>query len=92
MAHLQSKVATVVSNKPVRLQAFIVTPDAGQVGDITLYSGRDSSGESLGTYQTGAGITLPVILTSPVVCDRGLYLSVGSHILSVLLIWEYITE
>lgn len=92
MAHFQTKVSSIVSNKPIRLWAVILTPESATVGDITVYNGRDSLGENLGTYRTGSGITLPIIFACPFLCDRGLYLSVGSNVTSVLLIWEYVAE
>lgn len=90
IGHFHTKVDTLITDQPVSLKSVIVTPDASTVADVTLYNGRDTNGESLGVLRTGSGITLPVTFDNGLLCDRGIYLDVGSNVAGVLIIWEYI--
>lgn len=88
--HFYTSVDRLIAVKPVKLKSVIITPDAGTVADVTVYNGRDTNGESLGTFRTGSGITLPVSFEDGMPCDRGIYIDVGSNVTGVLIVWEYV--
>ena len=90
IGHFYTETDRLITDQSVRLKNIIITPDAGTVADVTIYNGRDTNGESIGTFRTGSGITLPLLFEGGMLCDRGIYVDVGSNVTGVLIVWEYI--
>ena len=56
-------------------------------GDVTVYSGQDTSGQKIGTFEGIADQSTPVMFAPPLECDSGLYVDVGSNVTEVLILW-----
>lgn len=81
--------AQVVSKAPCLLKGVVVTPNGeGNKGLVTLYDGESASDPSIYPIRAGVGETKQVIFDPPVVCDRGLYVVLGSHVDECLIQYE----
>jgi len=57
-------------------------------GDVTVYSGQDTSGQKIGRFEGTADVSLPIRFDPPLECDSGLYVDVGSTVTEVTILWE----
>lgn len=79
-----------MSSDPVWLWGVVILASAAG-GDATLYQGQDAgSGDVLGSFKGAANVSNPVMFPRPVYCDRGLYLSIGSNITNVILLFKVV--
>lgn len=79
----------VVSKVPCLLRGVIVTPNGeNNAGLVTLYNGESTGDPVLYPIRAGKGETKQVIFDTPLVCDRGLYVVLGSHVDECLVQWE----
>lgn len=74
------------------LYAVILTDDATGQADIALYDGANTSGDLLLDLQNLSTETLILKLDKPIVFNKGLYLSCGSNVKSVTLMFASIED
>jgi len=83
----------VVSKVACNLGAVVVTPNGdSKKGNIVLYDGESTSDLPIITIRTGTGVTKTVRFTPPLLCRRGLYVDLGSHVDECLVQWEPLTS
>lgn len=82
----------MVSNTPCTLASVMVTSDGGGIADITLYNGESDQDEKVVTIKAGSGLTESIDLPFSVYLDKGLYVSLGSNVASVLVIYHSYKE
>ena len=88
-AWLRITSSQVVSKVSVLVGSVIVTPDASNTNaDVTLYDGESTSDPQIITVRSGSGITDQVIMSPPLLCQRGLYVAVGSNVEECLVQYE----
>lgn len=81
----------VVSKVACLLRGVVVTPDGeSNKGLVTLYNGESISDPELYAIRAGAGETKQIIFDVPLVCDRGLYIVLGSYVDECLVQWELV--
>ena len=87
--YITSAVDTKVCTAPVTIVSVIVTPDANQKADITLYDGEGTKDPEIIKIRTLANDTKVINFAPGLVTERGLYLDVGSNVADVLIqfIW-----
>ena len=80
----------VVSGVGCLLRSVVVTPNGeSNKGLVTLYNGESASDPELYAIRAGTGETKQVIFDVPLVCDRGLYVVLGSHVDECLVQYEH---
>lgn len=79
----------VVSKVACSLRGVIVTPNGeSNKGLVTIYNGESTGDPSVMIVRAGTGETKQVIFEPPLICDRGLYIVLGSHVDECLVAWE----
>lgn len=78
---------TIISTEPVLLFAvMILTSTTG--GDVTLYNGVDpGAGSQIIRLEGTANETRPTPFGPGILCDRGLYVDIGSNVTEVVVIY-----
>jgi hypothetical protein len=79
----------VVSKVACLLRGVVVTPNGeSNKGLVTLYDGESTGDPEVYSIRAGAGESKQIIFDTPLVCDRGLYVVLGSHVDECLVLWE----
>ena len=80
-AWIRITTSQVVSKVPCLLRGVVVTPNGdSNNGNVTLYDGESTSDPKIYIIRSGTGRTSQITFDSPLVCDRGLYVVLGSHV------------
>lgn len=88
MAWTRLTADAVISERPARLLGLVLLVSATG-GGVTVYNGVDAtSGHRIARFEAVANESLPVMFPEPLVCDRGLFVDVGSNVAEVLILWE----
>jgi hypothetical protein len=78
----------VVSTKPVLLYGVVILTSVTG-GDATLYNGVDAgAGRHIIRLEGTANVSKPVNFPKGLLCDRGLFVDVGSNVTEVVVIYE----
>jgi hypothetical protein len=86
-------VSQVLSKAACNIGNVIVTPNGdSNNGNITLYNGESSGDPVIITVRTGTGRTGQVVMSPPLLCDRGLYVVLGSHVDECLIQFESLED
>ncbi len=57
-------------------------------GDVSVYEGSDSSsGRLIGIFKENANNHILMGLHTPIYCDRGIYVDIGSNVTAVTILW-----
>lgn len=77
----------VVSVVPSELvYAFLSLRGAGSA---TIYDGVSTSGDVVAILQDAVGgHAVPLVPPEPILCPRGIYIDVGSHVDGILIMWR----
>jgi len=90
-AWIRITTSQVVSKVPCALRSVVVTPNGeSNKGLVTLYNGESASDPELYAVRAGTGESKQIIFDTPLVCDRGLYVVLGSHVDECLIQWELV--
>ena len=76
-----------IAEQPVYLHGVVVLTSADG-GAATLYEGQDAaSGRKIATIEGSANKSRPIAFHPPLLCERGLYVSVGANVTEVTVHW-----
>ena len=79
----------VVSKVKCLLRGVIVTPNGeSNKGLVTFYNGESTGDPAIMICRAGTGETKQVVFATPLLCDRGLYVVLGSHVDECLIEYE----
>ena len=82
----------IIAEQPVLLHGVVVLASASG-GAATLYEGQDAtSGRKIITIEGSANESRPVAFYPPLLCERGLYVAVGSNVTEVVVHWTPILD
>jgi len=82
----------IIAEQPVLLHGVVVLASADG-GAATLYEGQDTaSGRKIATIEGSANESRPVAFYPPLLCERGLYVAVGSDVTEVVVHWTPILD
>jgi len=78
----------IIAEQPVLLHGVVIlAPDEG--GTATFYEGQDAaSGRKIVTIGGSSNLSWPVAFYPPLLCERGLYVAVGSNVTEVMVHWQ----
>ena len=78
----------IIAEQPVLLHGVVLLTSADG-GAATLYEGQDAaSGRKIITIEGSANESRPVAFYPPLLCERGLYVAVGSNVTEVVVHWQ----
>ena len=78
----------IIAEQPVLLHGVTLLTSADG-GAATLYEGQDAaSGRKIATIEGSANESRPVAFYPPLLCERGLYVAVGSNVTEVVVHWQ----
>lgn len=87
-AYISTTTSVLVTAQPCKLYGVMCTPDAGQVGDMTLYDARGAvTGREILTIRTASGCTNQVRFDG-LELKQGLYVNEGSYVTRMTVEWE----
>jgi len=79
---------TIVTSAAAMLHGVVLLASSAG-GDATVYDGTDpNGGRKILTVKGAANVSNPVAFYPPLVCERGLYVDVGSNVTEVLVHWD----
>lgn len=88
MAWTNTAVDTIVTNAPAYLHGIVLLASAAG-GDATIYDGTDpTAGRKVLTVKGPANVSNPIAFYPPLVCERGIYLDVGSDVTEISVHWD----
>jgi hypothetical protein len=70
------------------IYACLVPSAAG--ADVTLYDGENTTGDTVVTIEHAAKTSHPFNPRRPIYCRKGLYVSLGTNVTGVLVLWRHI--
>ena len=77
----------IIAEQPVYLHGVVVLTSADGAG-VTLYEGQDAtSGRKIITIKASANESRSIAFYPPLLCERGLYVAVGSGVTEVMVHW-----
>jgi len=78
----------VITHLPALLHGVVLLVSADG-GSATIYAGRDAgSGLYIGRFEAKSDTSRPINFRPPLDCDGGIYVSVGTNVTEVLVLWE----
>jgi len=91
-AWIRITTSQVVSRLPCLFRSVVVTPNGeSNKGLVTVYNGVSTSDPELYAIRAGTGESKQVTFDPPLVCDRGLYVLLGSHVDECLVQYDHQT-
>jgi len=88
MAWTTTTVDTIITNAAAVLHGLVLLASADG-GDVTLYDGTDpAGGRKIATFKGTAHKSKPIHFRPPLLCERGIYVDVGSSVNEVLIHWD----
>lgn len=88
MAWTNTTADAVITNAPAYLHGLTLLASAAG-GDVTVYDGADpGAGRKILTAKGAANVSLPIAFYPPLLCERGIYLDVGSSVTEVTVHWD----
>jgi len=88
MAWERRTTSGLVTPGPVSLTRLVILSNATSDG-VTVYDGRDApSGHLIGEFQGEAYVSTPIVFNPPIYCENGIYLSLDTNVVEVLVEWE----
>ena len=79
----------VISKVKSLLRAVILTSNGeSNNAAVTLYNGESTVDPQITVIRSGTGRTEEVTFDTPFICDRGIYVVLGSHADECLVLWE----
>lgn len=71
----------VLSKVACNIGQIIVSPDSDDDrADVTFHDGESANDPTMLTIRTGAGITKSIVMSPPLLSQRGLYVSLGRYV------------
>lgn len=78
----------VVTSHAAVLHGLVLLASAAG-GDITVYDGTDpNGGRKILTAKGAANVSNPIPFYPPLICERGIYVDVGTSVTEVLIHWD----
>lgn len=81
----------IVNKGPTELLYAYLEPSAANA-DATLYDGFGTQGRKITTILSSTKTSRHFAPPDPIICEKGLYLDVGSNVTSVLVMFKPIRE
>ena len=82
----------IIAEQPVLLHGVVILVSADG-GTATLYEGQDAaSGRKIATIGGITNVSWPVVFYPPLLCERGLYVAVGSDVTEVVVHWQPVSD
>jgi len=78
----------LVTFKPCFIKGMIGNPTGSAKGSISFYSGNSANGELMFGMQVSTNMSQVVTLVTPLYFNKGLYVSIGSNVLCIAIMYS----